>query len=484
MKLYKTLLIVFLAFATISCSDKENIPTDIQVQNFVWKGLNAYYLWQKDVPDLSDRRFNNNQELFGYLDNYNNPENLFYNLLHIPSEYPKDPNRTYSWIVDDYIALEQSFEGTRQTTGIKLKGADYADGSGNYYVYVYDVVKNSDAETKGIVRGMLITEVNGTILTKANVNTLFSANSFTVQLADYNAGNPISNGTTITLNSAIVTENPIKKTTVIVDGSHTIGYLMYNQFSRDFDGDLNTEFANFKTAGITDLIIDLRYNGGGSVQTAVYLGSMIAGQGNNKLFSKQVWNNKVMAGRNPDDFINNFTDKILNKDSNGNTILDENINNLNLPTVYFIVSENTASASELVINALSPYINVKLVGSQTYGKHVGSITLYDSDNFSRNGPNFKTNHAWAMQPIVLEIQNSNGENKPEGFIPEVIMEEDPGNLGIIGDITEPLLERTIQYITTGAKGVSATKKRKSNFAPQWNSNMKYIDYNNMYIDLK
>ena len=484
MKLYKTLLIVFLAFATISCSDKENIPTDIQVQNFVWKGLNAYYLWQKDVPDLSDRRFNNNQELFGYLDNYNNPENLFYNLLHIPSEYPKDPNRTYSWIVDDYIALEQSFEGTRQTTGIKLKGADYADGSGNYYVYVYDVVKNSDAETKGIVRGMLITEVNGTILTKANVNTLFSANSFTVQLADYNAGNPISNGTTITLNSAIVTENPIKKTTVIVDGSHTIGYLMYNQFSRDFDGDLNTEFANFKTAGITDLIIDLRYNGGGSVQTAVYLGSMIAGQGNNKLFSKQVWNNKVMAGRNPDDFINNFTDKILNKDSNGNTILDENINNLNLPTVYFIVSENTASASELVINALSPYINVKLVGSQTYGKHVGSITLYDSDNFSRNGPNFKTNHAWAMQPIVLEIQNSNGENKPEGFIPEVIIEEDPGNLGIIGDITEPLLERTIQYITTGAKGVSATKKRKSNFAPQWNSNMKYIDYNNMYIDLK
>ncbi|CAM1364354.1 conserved exported protein of unknown function [Tenacibaculum soleae] len=484
MKLYKTLLIVFLAFATISCSDKENIPTDIQVQNFVWKGLNAYYLWQKDVPDLSDRRFNNNQELFGYLDNYNNPENLFYNLLHIPSEYPKDPNRTYSWIVDDYIALEQSFEGTRQTTGIKLKGADYADGSGNYYVYVYDVVKNSDAETKGIVRGMLITEVNGTILTKANVNALFSADSFTVQLADYNAGNPISNGTTITLNSAIVTENPIKKTTVIVDGSHTIGYLMYNQFSRDFDGDLNTEFANFKTAGITDLIVDLRYNGGGSVQTAVYLGSMIAGQGNDKLFSKQVWNNKVMAGRNPDDFINNFTDKILNKDSNGNTILDENINNLNLPTVYFIVSENTASASELVINALSPYINVKLVGSQTYGKHVGSITLYDSDNFSRNGPNFKTNHAWAMQPIVLEIQNSNGENKPEGFIPEVIMEEDPGNLGIIGDITEPLLERTIQYITTGAKGVSATKKRKSNFAPQWNSNMKYIDYNNMYIDLK
>ncbi|MCT4698929.1 S41 family peptidase [Tenacibaculum haliotis] len=483
MKLLKVVLIVLVSLTIVSCTSKDDTPNDIQIQNFVWKGMNAYYLWQNEIPDLSDRRFNNNKELFGYLDNYNNPANLFYNLLYTPNEYPKDPNKTYSWIVDDYIALEQSFEGTRQTTGMKVKGADYADGSGKYYVYVYDVVKNSDAETKGIVRGMLITEVNGTPLTRTNVNSLFSADSFTVHLADYNAGNPISNATTITLTKAIITESPIKKTTVIVDGGNTIGYLMYNQFSSDFDGDLNTEFANFMTAGITDLVVDLRYNGGGSVQTAVYLGSMIAGQGNDELFSKQIWNNKVMAGREPSDFIDNFTDKILNKDSNGSIVLDETINNLNLTTVYFIVSENTASASELVINALAPYIDVKLVGTQTYGKHVGSITLYDSENFSKNGPNFKTNHAWAMQPIVLEIQNSNGENKPEGFIPEVIMEEDPGNLGVFGDPTEPLLERTIQYITTGAKGFPLAKKRTAIYS-LWNSSMNYPDYNNMYIDLK
>jgi len=483
MKLLKASLIAFLLISIVSCSEKEDTPSNIEVQDFVWKGLNAYYLWQDQVPNLYDTRFNNDQELYSYLSNAGDPSTLFYNSLHIPNEYPKDPNKTYSWIVDDYIALEQSFQSIRLTTGMKLKGADYLDTSGSYYVYVYDVVKGSDADANGVTRGMIITEINGTVITRNNVNTLLGNNSFTIHLADYNMGNPVTNTTTINVTKTQVTENPIKEAKVIVNGTKKIGYLMYNQFSSSFDGELNAEFLKFKNEVITDLIIDLRYNGGGSVQTAVYLGSMITGKFTGELFAKQVWNSKVMANSNPSNFNNNFTDRILNKDSNGNIILDEAINNLNLETVYFIVSGNSASASELVINALSPYINVKLVGVQTYGKHVGSITLYDSDNFSRNGPNFKTNHTWAMQPIVLEIQNKNGENKPLGFIPEVTINEEPGNLSVLGDITEPLLERTIQYITTGAKG-SSTAKRSTDFTPQWNSNMKYADYNNMYINLK
>ena len=482
MKLFKIVIFFFLSILIISCSKKDDIPTDIQIQNFVWKGLNAYYLWQKEVNDLSDRRFSSDDELNNYLSDYDNPENLFNNLLHIPNEYPKDPNKTYSWIVDDYIALEQSFQGTRLTTGMKVKGADFADGSG-YYVFVYDVVKNSDAETKGITRGMIITEVNGTILTPNNVNDLFANDSFTIHLADFNAGNPISNGTTINLVKNEVIENPIKETKIINEGSHTIGYLLYNQFSSNFDNDLNLEFANYKNQGITDLIIDLRYNGGGSVKTTTYLASMITGQFKDELFSKEIWNSKVMANSNSDNFINNFTDKIVNKDEDGNPIIDVTINSLNLKTIYFIVSENTASASELIINGLKPYINVKLVGTQTYGKHVGSITLYDSENFSKNGPNFRKNHTYAMQPIVLEIQNKNSENKPEGFIPDIIINEDPSNLGILGDVDEPLLQRTIKYITTGSKGFSINKA-KTNMYPTWNSSMANPDYNNMYIKLK
>ena len=482
MKLLKSSFLVLFSILLISCSEKEDVPSNIQVQNFVWKGLNAYYLWQKDVPDLADRRFGNDNELYSYLSGYENPANLFYNLLHIPKEYPKDPNKTYSWIVDDYIALEQSFQGIRKTTGMKVKGAEFDNGSG-YYVFVYDVVKGSDAETKGVTRGMLITEVNGITLTESNVNDVFANDSFTIHLADFNAGNPITNGTTINLNKAETTENPIKEAKVIVDGSHTIGYLLYNQFSRDYDGELNAEFASFKNQGITDLIIDLRYNGGGSVQTTTYLAGMITGGNNNQLFSKEVWNSKVIANSNPDNFINNFTDKILNKNAEGDVLLDEAINSLNLDKIHFIVSENTASASELIINGLKPYIDVTLVGAQTYGKHVGSITLYDSDNFRKNGPNFRRNHAWAMQPIVLEIQNKNGENKPDGFIPDIPLDENPGNLGVLGDPSEPLLQRTIEFITTGAKGFSMNRA-KSTFHSTWNSSMANPDYNNMYVELK
>lgn len=482
MKLLKIFLVAFLAVSITSCSDKDDTPANIQIPNFVWKGMNAYYLWQNQVPDLSDNRFSNDQELYSYLSNQSDPATFFSNLLYMPNEYPKDPNRTYSWIVDDYVALEQAFQSNRLTTGMKVKGKSFSDGSGGYYVYVYDVAKGSNAETNGVKRGMLITQINGTTITEANVNSLFNNSSFTIHLANYNAGNPIANGTTILLTKSQLTENPIKEAKVITSGSKKIGYIMYNQFSNAFDGDLNAEFLKFKNDAIDDLIIDLRYNGGGSVQTAVYLGSMVTGQFKDQLFSKQVWNSKVMALANPNQLINNFTDQILNKDASGNVVLNETINSLNLGTVYFIVSDKTASASELIINALSPYINVKLVGVQTYGKHVGSITLYDSENFRKNGPNFRTNHTWAMQPIVLEIQNKKGENKPDGFIPEVTLEENPGNLGIIGDPTEPLLQRTIQYITTGSKGFPSAPTIRTHIP--WNSSMSNIDYNNMYIDLK
>ncbi|WP_428740437.1 S41 family peptidase [Tenacibaculum sp.] len=482
MKLFKASLIVLFSLLIISCSEKDNVPKNVEVQNFVWKGLNAYYLWQDLVPDLADKRFSTDNEIYSYLLGYDNPEDLFYNLLYMPNEYPQDPDKTYSWIVDDYIALEQAFAGIRLTSGMKLIGADYANGSGGYYVYVYDVVNGSDADTQGVTRGMIITEINGATITRDNVNSLLDNNSFTIYLADYNGGNPVSNGNTITVTKSQITENPVKVSNVITDGGHTIGYLLYNQFSSDFDRDLNAEFANFKAAGITDLIIDLRYNGGGSVQTAAYLGSMITGQYTGELFAKQIWNHKVLDAFPAETFINNFTDQILNKNSQGNVVLDEAINSLNLNTVYFIVSKNTASASELVINGLKAYIDVKLVGTQTYGKHVGSITLYDSDDYTRNGSNLKS-HTWAMQPIVLEIQNKNGENAPEGFIPEVIMEEDPSNLGILGDPTEPLLERTIQYITTGAKGLPTVQKGYK-ISPSWNSSMANPDYNNMYVKLK
>ncbi|PQJ72960.1 S41 family peptidase [Polaribacter butkevichii] len=480
------ILVVFIISALFyNCSKTEdNIPKDIEVQDFVWRGLNAFYLWQSDKPDLADFRFNNQNELNEYLKGFSSPEDLFENLLNRPSD-------RFSWIVDDYVALENAFQGITESNGMDFS-LFFENGSAtNVYGVVRYVVPGSDAETQGVLRGMVFNSVGGSQITVTNyMDLLFGANTdYTINLADFNGGNPTSNGTSITLSKSQLQENPIALTKTFTEGGKKIGYLLYNQFASSFDGQLNAAFANFKAEAINELIIDLRYNGGGSVQTATYLGSMIATEPNTAVYSQQVWNEKVMENNNASDFLNYFTDNITNTDQNGNVILDEPINSLGLSTVYFIVTEDTASASELVINALSAYIDVNLVGTQTVGKQVGSITLYDSEDYRRNGADLNTNHTYAMQPIVLEIKNANGENNPNGYTPEVELAEDFGqisgnvNLGVLGDVTEPLLERTINYIVSGSKstGKSVISIKKEQLT---NSKLQKPFANEMYVDLK
>jgi C-terminal processing protease CtpA/Prc len=112
---------------------------------------------------------------------------------------------------------------------------------------------------------------------------LLSQNSYTLGFADYDtngtetiADDTIAlNGETAALSGQQYTENPVHKTEVIQVANMKIGYLMYNGFNNNFENQLNAAFAEFAAAGVDELVLDLRYNGGGSVQTAVNLGSMV-----------------------------------------------------------------------------------------------------------------------------------------------------------------------------------------------------------------
>jgi C-terminal processing protease CtpA/Prc len=366
----------------------------------------------------------------------------------------------------------------------------YSTNTTNVFGYVRYVLPNSPASAAGITRGMIFNTVDGSQLTDTNFRTLLFSNnsSYTIGFANYNNGNPTSNGNSQTLSKIELQENPIAIAKVITDGTQKVGYLMYNQFARNFDAQLNAAFANFKAERINDLIIDLRYNGGGSTSTATYLGGMVTGQFTGQLYSQEVWNNKVRQALPADRFLNNFTDRIRNVDANGSIILDEAINGLELPRVYFIVSGSTASASELVINSLRPYIDVNLVGTKTVGKQVGSITLYDSDNFQRTGTNLNPRHTYAMQPLVLEISNKDNVNVPLGFIPGntlpgIELAENYEDLGVLGERSDPLLDRTLIYISTGAK---PTFSQKNSFQLEeiYNSKLATPTSNNMYVDFK
>jgi len=443
----KFTLLAFIALITFaSCEDMDDVaaPPAQEINDFIWKGMNLYYLWQADVPNLADKRFTNQAELNVFLTGYSKPEDLF-DALRVDKSIDR-----FSWIVSDYLELEGMLQGTTKNDGMDFGLYRKATNSDDIFGWVRYIIPNSNASTKDIKRGAIFYGVNGTQLTVSNYQTLLiNAENYTLNLADYDNGKITPNGKSVQLTKTELTENPILVNNVIENGGHKIGYLMYNGFYPNYDTQLNEAFGTLKTQGITDLVLDLRYNSGGSVLTATRLASMITGQFTDKVFSKQRWNDKINAyfeTENPEALKNLFTNKID----------DAPINSLNLTKIYILTSKSTASASELVINGLKPYIDVVQIGDITTGKNVGSITVYDSPTFGKENRN--PNHRYAMQPLVLKIVNADDFGDYfNGLNPTYALKENLADLGILGNNTEPLLSTAIGKITGTAKMIKTNK---------------------------
>ncbi len=436
----KSIIFLFLlVFSLQSCEDNDDVaaPADVQVNSFIWKGLNAVYLWQADVPNLADNRFANENDFNSFLRGYSKPEDLFEDLLYKPvSKFPNgDAVDRFSWIVDDYTVLEQELSGITKNNGVDFRLSLVASGSNDVVGYVRYIIPNSDASTKAIKRGDLFTSVNGTKLTVSNYQALLlNQDIYTLNLADYNGTAFVLNGKSVALTKTVLEENPIFINKVITSGSHKIGYLMYNGFYAEYDDRLNQAFGELKAQGATDLVLDLRYNGGGAVSSAAKLASMITGQFDTQIFSKMTFNAKQMQGLSAADL----------EDLNVRFV--QNLNSLNMTTVYVITTESTASASELIINGLKPYINVVQIGETTTGKNVGSFTVYDSETLTKK--NVNPNHKYAMQPLVLKITNSvNFGDYTQGLQPTFQQFESVSTYGVLGDPNEPLLRLAISKIT-------------------------------------
>lgn len=465
-----TLLLFIAVFIFQSCQDNDDVApsANLEVQDFIWKGLNQYYLWQPDVPNLGDDRFANQNALNSFLSGYSKPETLF-DALRVNESIDR-----FSWIVDNYLELEGQLQGTSKNNGVEF-GLSYMPGSTTeIFGYVKYIIANSDAATKNIKRGDFFTAVNGTKITLNNYNSLlFGADeNYTLNLADYNGTTIVGNGKSVSLTKTVLTENPILVNKVITPGSHKIGYLMYNAFYADFDTKLNDAFGELKSAGITDLVLDLRYNSGGSILSATRLASMITGQFTGKVFAKQQWNPKIQAffeKEDPNSLNNYFTDKISSTP----------INSLNMNRVYILTANGTASASELVINGLKPHIDVVQIGDVTVGKNVGSVTVYDSPDFTDEKRN--PNHKYAMQPIVLKIVNSAGFGDYfNGLQPNYTLKETLSTLGTLGDTAEPLLSAAISKITGTGRMMKQTPGKEFQFFKDSKSMSRFK--NEMYID--
>ena len=452
----KKILILLVAAITLSCSKDDDLSlpntvdpdgsADVEVQDFMWKSMNFWYFWQANIDDLADDRFESTDEgkaeYTAFLDSEENPAAFFENKL----QYIED---RFSFYNEDYRELTNSLAGISKSNGLEFGLVRFQD-SEDIFGFVRYIVPNSNASTVEIQRGDLFTGVDGQTLTTSNyIDLLFGENdTYTLNMADFDNGNITPNDVEVSLTKQEgLAENPVFLAKSFTIAGENIGYIMYNQFTNEYDDDLYSAVEDLKSAGITNLVMDLRYNPGGSVNTTRLLASMIYGTNTSDLFLRKRYNDKLQEQFNDSQLEINFADKVNGK----------NINTLGLTKLYVLTSSSSASASELLINSLEPYMDVIQIGDVTRGKNEFSTTLVDDrDNSYLYTPsrvnNINPDNQWAIQPLIGRNENADGFfDFTSGLQPDYELKEDYSNLGILGEENEPLLAKAIELIT-GATG--------------------------------
>ncbi len=400
--------------------------------------MRDYYYWNTKIPANPDTT--------------KKPSDFFYSLLYDYGNTANPQRDRFSWIQESAAELTASLNGETKTTGIDFTLVRTSSTSTDVVGVITYVASGSPADKAGLKRNDMFYSVNGINLTtdQSVLNKAFADESATqvYGIANVQNGSIVKGSTTIPVTPVVFQENPVYKDSVYTDGSRKIAYLMYNQFVpgpngssvATYDNQIDAIFSKFKAQGANELILDLRYNGGGSVASSVKLASLIVKGLNNQPkvpFARREYNNvltqAVKASQGDDFFYDYFQVK------------PNNIGN-QLTRLYVMTTRRTASASELIVNGLRPFMTVNTIGTTSYGKNVGSITITDKAN---------PKNLWGMQPIVFKSFNKNNESDyGNGFVPTVEVNEPYGALVPLGDLRDPLLAAAVNHmkgLTTGGR---------------------------------
>jgi len=382
-----------------------------------------------------------------------------------PYEYyaPAPGEAKYSFIDNGQVSTE--LNGTKgdfgfaplynTTTDLRIK-------------YVYP---GSPADLAGVKRGYQITAING------NTNFPYDGDSGTntqFVINAYSNSNTIAmtllkpDGTSINVNLTVANYNvnPVLTYKFFNEGNgHIVGYIVFNSFTSDANADpqLNTAFNYFTANGVTDLVIDLRYNGGGYVSTAEYIDNLVVPAAKSgTLMYNTYFNNILTSGK--ETLLANQTrvDPTSGQDYNyaqldysvaGNAVNFSKIGSLNVGQVFFIVTGSTASASELTINNLIPELPVKLIGTTSYGKPVGFFDI-DINKYQLYIPEFATMNS-ANQGGYYSGMTPGSSTYPG------IQDYDDVTKDF-GDPTEGLLAHALNYVKTGTYSVQSPQVQSLN----------------------
>lgn len=395
----------------------------ITTQTWMYETMQQEYLYYQDIPEKKSLNF------------FNKPSDFLNSMV---SSKDKKSGSTFSHIDSVFVTTRS----TSTTPTFGFEGTMVRAENGSYGIRVLYTQENSPAEEVGLKRGDLIIAANNK---KINSSDLFYITSpkeaylFTMGKLNERGFDTLQ---TVQMPSPRIVENKnIYKSDIMEIGGKRVAYIMYNEFGNNDAENLKQLFKDIAGQSVDDIILDLRYNPGGYVNIAQLVSTNLAPQeamGN--VFLKMTHNDKI----NQTDILN-FEQSLL---ANGSP--------LNYKNLYVITSSNTASASEIVINCLRPYMAGRLiqVGTATFGKNVAQ-QLYTDE---AKAPMLEF---WMTNSLLSNAEDFS-DYYTNGLNPDYeIAENFKGELGELGTAQDSLMIPIIKHIETGSFPTTKTPEAAS-----------------------
>jgi len=420
---HKFTALILLLLIVQSCkknSAKPDYPagTNENINTWILDSLQRYYYWNESLPGKPDLT----PDPKTFLNAVRNTADRFSYVI-LPSDPSTGTASTRSKYGFDYTTF-------REESGVNIIGV------------IKQVLKDSPASRAGLKRGDYIYQINGKQLNSANAAVLqeevISANKV---LLGMDAGS-------VEINAGATFEQPsISK--ILQTGSVKTGYLYINDFNTGLASSLSDTFSNFKNAGVAELILDLRYNSGGQVAEAAGLCAMI-GPGLTYGTPFITYKGNKNGGVKSESL---GTAATFDRSLNFNTLLQSN---LGLSRIFILGTGATASAAEVIINNLKPYMQVVLIGEKTRGKDEASFTIVDA--------RIPKQVEWELHPIVYKLFNAAGSGDYSAGITPDITTDELSSLPLLalGDAGDPLIQAAIGRITGNGITASANSKIRTN----------------------
>jgi carboxyl-terminal processing protease len=380
---------VCLLLTTTGCEkDPKGISSEDSIYVVVDELMHTWYLWYQEVPEV---------DIYAY----NHPDDLIRAMAY----------RTDKWsFVEEKGTLDAVFQA----------GEDFGFGfiirfDATQKLRVMLIYKDSEAYQQGIRKGNTIETINGiSALAFDDYEKFFNDSPFTWRFGVRDSENNLRE--VVLPKETYHMDGVLYRNIYNIAGNQT-GYLVYDSFLAYTEEELEETFNFFKTNNITELIVDLRYNGGGYDYLAKKLSEMI-----------------IPAHTAGSPLYSHIHNDIVGPEEDVTFYVAPNELNLDLNRVFFITAEFTASASELVINALEPYMDVYLIGSTTYGKPVGMAGFLFQD--------------WYIYPVTSRLINSSGNGDYFNGLP-VDQAAGEGLATDWGEEEDPNLSQAFHFIANG-----------------------------------